>query len=113
AGKLADLVRAGATPGNHAVVVGTVHAGLGVPERQAVAGDLFAFASSWTASAVRMGRVDFRQAQAILYGAHPGIAHAAATALAARSPYDIHASVPLADIVSAAHERAEARLFTT
>ncbi|MER5425331.1 urease accessory protein UreF [Streptosporangium roseum] len=112
-GKLAELVRAGATPGNHAVVVGTVHAGLGVPERQAVAGDLFAFASSWTAAAVRMGRVDFRQAQAILYGAHPDIARAAAIALAARSPYDIHASVPLADIVSAAHERAEARLFTT
>ncbi|MEV8631830.1 urease accessory UreF family protein [Streptosporangium sp. NPDC051023] len=111
--KLASLVRDRVTPGNHAVVVGAVHAVLGVPEAQAVTGDLFAFASSWTGAAVRLGRVDFRQAQEILYGAHPEIARAAATALAARSPDDIHGSVPLADTVSAAHERAPARLFTT
>ncbi|MEV7011049.1 urease accessory UreF family protein [Streptosporangium sp. NPDC051022] len=111
--RLASLVRERATPGNHAVVVGAVHAALGVPEAQAVAGDLFAFSCSWTGAAVRLGRVDFRRAQAILYGAHPEIARAAATALAARSPHDIHGSVPLADTVSAAHERAPARLFTT
>ncbi len=111
--ELASLVRERGTPGNHAVVVGAVHAALGVPEAQAVTGDLFAFAASWTGAAVRLGRVDFRQAQAILYGAHPEIAHAAATALAARSPADIHGCVPLADIASAAHERAVARLFTT
>ncbi|MGW4422997.1 urease accessory protein UreF [Streptosporangium sp. NPDC004631] len=113
AGKLAALVREGDMPGNHAVVAGALHAGLGVSERHAVAGDLFAFCAGWTAAAVRLGRVDFRRAQAMLYGAHPEIVRAAATALAARGPYDIHGSVPLADTFSAAHERAPARLFTT
>ncbi|GAA3118250.1 urease accessory protein UreF [Streptosporangium carneum] len=111
--RLAALVRERATPGNHAVVVGALHATLGVSEAQAVAGDLYAFAASWTGAAVRLGRVDFRRAQEILYGAHPEIARAAAIALAARSPDDVHGSVPLADTVSAAHERASARLFTT
>ncbi|MER7131800.1 urease accessory protein UreF [Streptosporangium saharense] len=111
--RLAALVGKGATPGNHAVVVGAVHATLGVPEAQAVVGDLFAFASGWTGAAVRLGRVDFRQAQAVLYGAHPEIVRAARAALAARDPHDVHGSTPLADTVSAAHERAPARLFTT
>ncbi|GHH62695.1 hypothetical protein GCM10017673_02350 [Streptosporangium violaceochromogenes] len=111
--ELAALVREGLTPCNHAVVVGAVHAALGVPERHAAAGDLFAFAASWTGAAVRLGRVDFRRAQAILYGAHPEIARAVEVALAARGPGDIRTATPLADIFAAAHERAPARLFTT
>jgi len=113
AARLAGLVARKATPGNHAVVVGALCAGLGVPVEQAVAGDLYAFAASWTAAAVRLARTDFRRAQALLREVRPDLERVARTALAARDPRDLHSSTPAADVVSAAHERAEARLFVT
>ncbi|GAA3423989.1 urease accessory protein UreF [Streptosporangium sandarakinum] len=113
AARLAELVAEKATPGNHAVVVGALYAGLGVPVAHAVAADLYAFAASWTAAAVRLGRTDFRRAQGLLREVRPDLARVARTALAAGNPRDLHGSVPLADVVSAAHERAEARLFAT
>ncbi|TDB84875.1 urease accessory protein [Actinomadura sp. KC216] len=111
--RLARLVADGAAPGNHAVVVGAVHAGLGVPVRNAVASDLYAFAASCAAAAVRLGRIDFRRAQALLREVRPELVAATDVALAARDPQDLHASVPAADAVAAVHERAEARLFIT
>ncbi|TDC70972.1 urease accessory protein [Actinomadura sp. GC306] len=113
AARLAELVAAGTAPGNHAVVVGAVHAGLGVPVERAVAGDLFAFAASCSAAAVRLGRIDFRRAQALLREVRPDLVRAAGAALAAQEPRDLHATLPAADAVSAVHERAEARLFIT
>ncbi|QXJ22314.1 urease accessory protein [Actinomadura graeca] len=113
AARLANLVTRRVTPGNHAVAVGAVHAGLGVPAEHAVAGDLFAFAAGCAAAAVRLGRVDFRRAQGLLREVRPEIVLAVRRALAARDPRDLHASTPVADAVSAAHERAEARLFFT
>ncbi|MDL4775849.1 urease accessory protein UreF [Actinomadura xylanilytica] len=110
---LAALVRQGAALGNHAVVVGVVYAGQEVPADDAVVGDLFAFALSCTTAAVRLGRIDFRQAQAVLRGLAPVIEEAARAALARESPGDIGGTVPLADVLSAVHERAPARLFTT
>ncbi|MEU6752535.1 urease accessory UreF family protein [Spirillospora sp. NPDC046719] len=113
AARLARLVVEGTAPGNHAVVVGTVLAGLGVPVRDAVAGDLYAFAAGCAAAAVRLGRIDFRRAQALLREVRPELVAAADAALAVRDPRDLHASVPAADATAAEHERAEARLFVT
>ncbi|MEU8119180.1 urease accessory UreF family protein [Spirillospora sp. NPDC049024] len=113
AARLADLVAEKATPGNHAVVVGAIHAGLGVSTAHAVAADLYAFAASWTAAAVRLARTDFRRAQGLLCEVRPDLARVARAALAARDPREMHGSVPVADVVSAAHERAAARLFVT
>lgn len=113
AARLAELVTARSTPGNHAVVVGALYAGLGVPVAHAVAADLYAFAASWTAAAVRLARTDFRRAQGLLREIRPDLARVARTALTAEDPRDLHASVPVADVVSAAHERAGARLFVT
>jgi urease accessory protein len=111
--RLTALVEAGTTPGNHAVVLGAAYAGLGVSEREAVTGDLYAFAAGWVGAAVRLGRLDFRQAQIVLHGAAGTIERAVADALLARGPHDLHAATPVADTMSAAHERAGARLFTT
>ncbi|MEU1734507.1 urease accessory UreF family protein [Streptosporangium sp. NPDC020145] len=111
--RLAELVARKATPGNHAVVIGTVHAGLGVSEAQAVAGDLYAFAASFTTAAVRLGRTDFRRAQALLRDVRPVLEAVALATLAVDDPLDLHSSVPVADAVAAAHERAPARLFIT
>ncbi|GAB2844136.1 hypothetical protein GCM10022221_49310 [Actinocorallia aurea] len=113
AARLAALVAERATPGNHAVVVGTLYAGLGVSVEQAVAGDLYAFAASWAAAAVRLARTDFRRAQALLREVRPDLAAVAGLALAAEDPRDLHGSTFVADTVSAAHERAPARLFVT
>jgi urease accessory protein len=113
AARLARLVANRETPGNHAVVVGAVHAGLGVRVQHAVASDLFAFAASCAGALVRLGRIDFRRAQALLGEVRPDLVRAAGAALAAQDPRDLHSSAPAADIVSAAHERAEARLFIT
>ncbi|GGO80534.1 urease accessory protein UreF [Nonomuraea cavernae] len=113
AARLADLVAREVTPGNHAVVIGVVHAGGGVPVTNAVAGDLHAFAASFTAAAVRLGRTDFRRAQAILREVRPVLVRVARAALDATDPRDVHGCVPVADTVSAAHERAPARLFIT
>ncbi|TDC55745.1 urease accessory protein [Actinomadura sp. KC345] len=113
AARLAGLVADGVTPGTHAVVVGTVHAGLGVPVRDAVASDLYAFAASCAAAGVRLGRIDFRRAQALLREVRPDLVRAAAAALDARDPRDLHATTPAADAVAALHERAETRLFVT
>ncbi|MGW0809884.1 urease accessory protein UreF [Nonomuraea sp. NPDC002799] len=111
--RLSALVEAGATPGNHAVVLAAAHAGLGVGVREAVTGDLYAFAASWVSAAVRLRALDFRQAQSTLYGAAATIERATTIALAARDPGDLHATTPIADTMSAVHERATARLFTT
>lgn len=111
--RLAGLVADRATPGNHAVVIGALYAGLGVSAAHAVAADLYAFAASWTAAAVRLGRTDFRRAQRLLCEVRPDLARVARAALAVRDPRELHGSVPVADVVSAAHERAEARLFVT
>ncbi|MFI0423588.1 urease accessory protein UreF [Spongiactinospora sp. 9N601] len=111
--RLAALVESGAAPGNQAVVAGVAHAGLGVPVADAVTCELFGYAAGWAGAAVRLGALDFRRAQAVLAGAAPAIRRAADLALAARGPADLHAATPLADTVSARHERAPARLFTT
>ncbi|MEU4579104.1 urease accessory UreF family protein [Nonomuraea sp. NPDC023979] len=111
--RLARLAGEKVTPGNHAVVLGAAYAGLGVPVDAAVTGDLYAFAASWVSAAVRLRRLDFRQAQATLWGAAGAIGRAAEHALAAAGPLDLYAATPLADTMSAVHERAEARLFTT
>lgn len=111
--RLARLVADHATPGNHAVVVGTVHAGLGVPVQHAVAGDLYAFAASCASASVRLGRLDFRRAQTLLSEIRPDLVRSVGMALAARDPQDLHSSVPAADVVSAMHERAAGRLFVT
>ncbi|WP_067460299.1 urease accessory protein UreF [Actinomadura macra] len=113
AARLTGLVTRRITPGNHAVAVGTVHAGLGSPVEHAVAGDLFAFAAGCAAAAVRLGRIDFRRAQGLLREIRPELVRAVGRALAARDPRDLHGSTPVADTVSTAHERAEARLFFT
>ncbi|MFI9552058.1 urease accessory protein UreF [Nonomuraea endophytica] len=113
AARLAELVAGRATPGNHAVVVGALYAGLGVGEVRAVAGDLYAFAASYVTAAVRLGCTDFRRAQALLRAVRPDLEVVARAALGAEDPRDLHSSVPVADTVAAGHQRAQARLFIT
>ncbi|MEL5955065.1 urease accessory UreF family protein [Streptomyces sp. CLV115] len=99
-------------PGTQAVAAGVIHAATGVPVRQAVAADLFAFCASFAGAALRLRLTDHRWAQTLLRGAAPVI-EAATEAALRREPADIGATVFASDIMSGRHERAEARLFAS
>ncbi|MEU2840057.1 urease accessory UreF family protein [Streptomyces sp. NPDC007076] len=100
------------TPGTQAVAAGVIYAATGVPVRQAVASDLFAFCASFAGAALRLRLTDHRGAQTLLRGAAPVI-EAATEAALRRELTDVGATVFASDIMSGRHERAEARLFAS
>lgn len=108
----AGLVKARRTPGCQAVVTGVCYAATGVPVAQAVASDLFAFAVSYAGAALRLRLTDHRSTQVLLRRVQPVIEAVAADAVV-RPAVDIGGFTPVGDIMSAGHERAEARLFTS
>ena len=108
----AARVKAKESPGCQPVVTAVCYAASGVPVVEAVASDLFAFAVSFVGAALRLRLTDHRGAQVILRQAQPVIETVTADA-AARPVSDIGGFAPVADIMSARHERAEARLFTS
>jgi urease accessory protein len=111
-GEYAQHVLAGRTPGNHAVALGVVTASLGVPRREAVTGELYAFAAGWVSAATRLALVDHRIAQTLLRQVHLVIAEASRDA-ADRQVTEIASCTPLIDVMSMRHEQAELRLFAS
>jgi urease accessory protein len=108
----AERVTQGRLRGNHAVVVGLLGAGLGVPRLEALVGELYAFSSGWAAAAIRLGLVNHRAAQAVLHHARPVLAAAARVALD-RDVDHISSCTPLLDVMAMRHEQAELRLFAS
>ncbi|MFG3527354.1 urease accessory protein UreF [Streptomyces sp. NPDC047917] len=107
-----DRVERRESPGTQAVAAGVINAATGVPVRQAVAADLFAFCASFAGAALRLRLTDHRRAQTLLRDAAPVI-EAATEAALRREAADIGATVFASDIMSGRHERAEARLFAS
>ncbi|WP_326682593.1 urease accessory protein UreF [Streptomyces sp. NBC_01237] len=107
-----DRVRRHGAPGTQAVAAGVIYAATGVPVRQAVACDLFAFCASFAGAALRLRLTDHRRAQSLLRGAAPVIERVAEEALR-RELADVGATVFASDVMSGRHERAEARLFAS
>ncbi|MFC8826001.1 urease accessory protein UreF [Streptomyces sp. NPDC057137] len=107
-----DRVVRGEAPGTQAVAAGVIYAATGVPVRQAVASDLFAFCVSFAGAALRLRLTDHRKAQTLLRGAAPVIEVAVDAALR-RELADVGATVFAADVMTGRHERAEARLFAS
>ncbi|KDQ66566.1 urease accessory UreF family protein [Streptomyces halstedii] len=99
-------------PGTQAVAAGIVYAATGVPVRQAVASDLFAFCASFAGAALRLRLTDHRRAQTMLHAMTPVIERTVEAALR-RELADVGATVFASDIMSGRHERAEARLFAS
>jgi urease accessory protein len=110
--QLSELVGESRTPGNHAVVLGLIAAALGVPRSDAVAGELYAFASGWLSAAVRLGLSDHQTAQALLHAVRHVIVASALRALDG-GVGEISACTPLLDVMSMRHEQADVRLFAT
>ncbi|AWB88964.1 urease accessory protein UreF [Salinibacterium hongtaonis] len=108
----ARRVSARSTPGCQPVATAVIYAALGVTTERAVASDLFAFAVSFVGAALRLRLTDHRQAQVVLHAIAPDIERAALDAVA-RDLDDLGGCAPVADIMSAQHERAEARLFAS
>ncbi|SDH59299.1 urease accessory protein UreF [Microbacterium pygmaeum] len=108
----ARRVKAKASPGCQPVATAVCYAATGVPVAEAVASDLFAFCVSFAGAALRLRLTDHRGAQVMLREIQPIIEVVTADA-AVRPAADIGGFVPNADIASAAHERADARLFTS
>jgi len=106
------LVRAREAPGCQPVVSGACYAVGGVSCQRAVASDLFAFTNSFCGAALRLRLLDHRQTQALLRRAAPVIEAVTADALQ-RSIDDLGGFAPMADVCSARHERADARLFAS
>ncbi|HEX5200455.1 MAG TPA: urease accessory UreF family protein [Actinoplanes sp.] len=100
------------TPGNHAVALGVLSGCLGVPRLESVAGELFAFAASWVAAAVRLAVTDHGTAQAVLRRVRRDLG-AAARSAAGRDVADIRSCAPLLDIMTMRHEETELRLFAS
>lgn len=111
-GEYLKRVRAEDLPGNQAVALGLLKAHLGVPDEDAVAGELYAFAASCVGSALRMSEVDHREVQRLLHLLRPVVAEVTADVLD-RTLADIGGSVPYAELMSMRHEEATARLFVT
>lgn len=110
--RLTELVAAGETPGTQPVVLAVATAGVGVDRRRAVTTDLFAFCTSFAGAALRLRLADHRSAQTLIRGAAPAIEQAGDAALRRRLD-DIGGCAPLADVMSARHELAEAKLFAS
>ncbi len=105
-------VTARETPGCQPVATAVAYAAAGVGTEQAVVSDLSAWAVSFLGAALRLRLADHRQVQVVLHAAGPVIAATARAALD-RAADDLGGCVPTADVVSAQHEHAEARLFAS
>jgi urease accessory protein len=110
--RLTELAGAGETLATQAVVTGVTYAGADVPREEAVAADLFAFCTSFAGAALRLRLADHRGAQRLVRGAAPAIEAATAAALRRRIE-DLGGCAPVADVMSARHERADAKLFAS
>lgn len=111
-GEYARRVTARSTPGCQPVATAVIYSHLGVTCERAVASDLFAFAVSFVGAALRLRLTDHRHAQVMLHGIAPTIEAVALDAVD-RDLDDLGGCAPVADIMSAQHERAEARLFAS
>lgn len=105
-------LKARVTPGCQPVVSALIYAATGVGTHFAVASDLSAFAVSFVGAALRLRLTDHREAQVILHRIGPVIEQVTKDAVV-RELDDLGGCAPMADIMSARHERAEARLFAS
>lgn len=106
----AGRVKHGELPGNHAVALGLAKAALGISRERALAGELYAFCAGCTSAAIRLALIDHRAAQALLHSLKPIIIETVRENID-KDVCEIASNLPLADVMAAAHERADVRLF--
>jgi urease accessory protein len=103
-------VRDGLTPGTHPVGLGVLFAGLGSPEEDAFAVHQYGVAMTAVSAALRLMRIDHRQAQAILAGVNRRAGDHYAAVCRASLP-DMASFTPMIDILAAIHTQSHVRMF--
>jgi urease accessory protein len=109
-GRWLDLAEGGVTPGTQPAGLGILFAELGSPEQDAFAVHQYGVAMTTLSAALRLMRIDHRQAQAILYAADQTAADHYA-AVRGRQLSDMASFTPMADILAAMHVRSHIRMF--
>ncbi|WP_173878290.1 urease accessory protein UreF [Singulisphaera sp. GP187] len=104
------VIKRGETPGTYPVAQALVFAALGLQERDAFAVHQYGLASMMLGASLRLMKLDYLDAQAILFRIN-GEAEAAYERAAVRSLDDMASYAPVSDILAAVHVRARVRLF--
>ena len=105
-------IRAGATPGTYPVAQAVAFAGFGLGERDVFAAHQYGVASMITGAALRLMRVTYLDAQAILLKVTETANDDYATAASAGLD-DMATFAPLTEIAAGIHIRATVRMFMT
>ena len=103
-------IKAGTAPGTYPVGQALVFAGQGLTERDAFAAHQYGVASMLVGAAVRLMRIDHRDAQTVLFDANSSSA-ADYTEAAAADLDDMATFAPVAEILAGIHVRAHVRMF--
>lgn len=98
------------TPGTFPVGLAVVFAGIGLSEREAFAAHQYGVATMMLSAAVRLMKLNYLDAQALLYELNT-LADAAYARAAAATLDDMAAFAPVADILAAIHVKSHVRMF--
>jgi urease accessory protein len=109
-GRWLGHVREGAAPGTYPAGLGVLFAELGSPEEDAFAVHQYGVAMTTLSAALRLMRIDHRQAQAILSAVNAAVPGDYAAVRDASLP-DMAGFTPMADVLAAIHVRSHVRLF--
>jgi urease accessory protein len=109
-GRWLNRVREGGAPGTFPVGLGVLLAELGSPETDAFAVHQYGVAMTTLSAALRLMKIDHRQAQAILY-AVAGTAPDDYAMIRHASLPDMAGFTPMTDILAAIHVRSHVRMF--
>lgn len=110
AGRYADAVESGDTPGSYPVVLGVVAQRAGIDRREACLVGAYSFATGILGAAQRLGRFGHTDIQAQLAALLPVIESVCAE-YADADLETLASFAPLAETMGMAHERADRRLF--
>jgi urease accessory protein len=110
--ELSGHARTGETPGNVAVMSGTLARALGMSARAAVLVELRGAATALLGAAVRLGALSPGPAQVLLARLAPTLAAAAEEALTLDLD-QLSSTMPELELFALRHARADARLFST
>ena len=103
-------INARETPGCYPVAQALVFASLGLSEQDAFAVHQYGLASMMVAASLRLMKLHYLDAQAILFEINSG-AEAAYQRIAASSLEDMATFAPVMDILASAHVQAKVRMF--
>jgi urease accessory protein len=109
-GEWLAAIRMGETPGTYPVGLALVAAGLGLEERAAFGLHQYGVASMMLGASLRLMRMSYLDAQAILFEVNAGAERDYERAASATLD-DMATFAPLADVLAASHVKAHVRLF--